>query len=201
MRAGSKWQVVALVAIAVGTPVASTLLYLLAPPTGETTNSGELLEPAEVPEELLPGADGRTWHLLVVGGPQCGPACRERLCVANQARQVNLGEIERIGRVWVVTGAGDVPGSIEVEPSCGRDVEAARIEAGEVDALDGVEVVRAGAAGASFLPGPGGGLEPEDYVYFVDPQGNLMMRHGPDVSVKDVAKDLRRLLRLSRRVG
>ena len=196
MRA--RWQLVVIVAVALATPILATLLFLYSPPTG-TTNRGELLEPTPLAAELWPNDD--RWQLAVVAGASCDERCRQNLCAIAQARQVNLGEIERIGRLWLVADAGTLPKAIEYGPGCGRDLAAARRELAPIDVLADVTARRASAPQLATLPPPATGLAHADYIYLIDPAGLVMMRFARDAPVADIAKDLKRLLRLSRRVG
>ena len=193
-----KWQLLLIVAIAVGTPIAATMLYIYAPPAG-TTNRGELVKPTQLASGLRPADDGR-WQLAVVGAAACDEQCQQRLCATAQARLVNIGEIERIGRLWLVDGYGALPAAIEYGPACGRELAAARAELEPINVLDGVSALRADAAQLASLPAPASGLEVSDYIYLIDPSGLVMMRFDQDAAVADIAKDLKRLLRLSKRI-
>lgn len=194
----NRWQLVVIVGVAVATPILATLLYLYAPPTG-TTNRGELLEPTQLAAELRPDDD--RWQLAVVAAAACDDRCRRNLCAIAQARQVNLGEIERIGRLWLVAGGGSPPPAIEYGPGCGRELAAATGDLAPIDVLSDVTARRASASQLGSLPPPAAGAALADYIYLIDPAGLVMMRFGHDAAVADIAKDLKRLLRLSRRVG
>lgn len=197
-RKGGRWPLYVIIAVAVGTPLLSTALYFLAPPSG-TTNRGELIEPVELAGGILPepGTSEEVWHLLALGESGCGEECKARLCTLRQVRLVHLGEKDRIGRVWLLTEGDGPPAELTMEPGCGRGLEAAdSAELGEIDILDGVTVA----------PIPGGLLDrlPEaadraSHLYLVDPRGRVMMRYRDGTPAKDIAKDLSRLLRLSRR--
>ena len=200
MRTG-RLQLLLVLAIAIGTPIASTLLYFYAPPSG-TTNYGELVTPSPLPEGFLDEQDGdNNWRMLVLGKPGCGPGCKERLCVMRQVRLVRIGDVLRIDRLWLVDGGGQTPTELEMAPSCGRDVAAAATAKQPVDILSGVVVHRTTPALLDALPEPAQGSELSGYIYLVDPSGSVMMRYPEDAAVKDLAKDLGRLLRLSRKAG
>lgn len=199
MRSG-RAQLALILVIAFATPVAATLLYMYSPPA-ETTNRGELVEPRPLPGSEIDGARPDGWLMVALGPSDCGAGCVERLCVMRQVRLARMGDVMRVSRLWLVEGGGDPPGSLGSHPSCGRDLPAAATAAGEVDVLDGVTVRRATEAALGALPSPGAGMEPSSYIYLVDPKGLLMMRYPGDAPVADVAKDLRRLLRLSRHAG
>ncbi len=184
-------------------PLAATALFYFSPPAG-TTNRGELVEPAPLPDGMLSDVQetsaASVWHLLAVGSGSCGPSCAQRLCMISQARLVNVGELPRIRLLWLVSDGSPVPAQLLHEPACGRELAAGQVAALEpIDVLDGVTAVRASAAQLAQLSDAASGKPPEDYIYIVDPQGLVMMRFREDAAVKDVAKDLGRLLRLSQR--
>ncbi len=199
MRSG-KVQLALILVIAFATPVAATLLYMFSPPAG-TTNLGELVEPRQLPGSEVEGARPDGWTMVALGPADCGPGCVERLCVMRQVRLARMGDVMRVSRLWLVEGDGEPPASLGSHPSCGRDLPAAETAEGEVDVLEGVAVRRATGGALGSLPDPAPGKEPSSYIYLVDPKGLLMMRYPDGVPVADVAKDLRRLLRLSRHAG
>lgn len=194
---GSLWLVLLVCALA---PAAATLLFVLHPRL-DTTAAGELVGPVALPAGLLAGTGdsaARVWRLVAVGPAPCGPACASRLCVLRQARLAHLPERSRIARMWLVT-AGTVDGPpVYSDPSCKLALDSGPAGAGPVEVLGGVSLVAATPAELSFLPEPAGALAAEDYVYVVDPQGSLIMRHAGLTAAKDLAADLGRLLRLSR---
>ena len=200
MKLSGKLQLILIFAIAVGTPVAATILYFVAPPEG-TTNLGELLEPRQLPAAVLEDTAEDSWRMMILGDANCGDSCKERLCVMRQVRLTRMQDIMRIERLWLVDGEGSTPKALEMAPTCGRELAAARSVEGAVDILDGVLVVREGDKVISSLPTTEKGTRPDRFIYIIDPQGNLMMRYPDDAAVKDIAKDLRRLLRLSKTVG
>lgn len=193
-------QLVLILVIAFGTPIAATLLYFYAPPAG-TTNRGELVEPVSLPNDVLDKTEDDSWRMLVLGDSDCGPKCRERLCVMRQARLARMGDALRIERIWLVRGDGDLPQEMMMAPSCDRDLAAASTATGEVDVLEGVVTHRATPGLLDSLPKAATGGSIDGYIYLVDPQGLLMMRFPEDIAIKEIARDMRRLLRLSRKVG
>ena len=199
----SKWQLILILAVAFGTPLASTLLFYFAPPA-ETTNAGELLDPIALPPGVLPAQQGGAayWYLMSVADANCDAACRERLCVIHQVRLVNLGEIERLGKLWLIADDGLLPDELPMESACGQDLPAAEVVGETIDVLSDVILVRAAAAKViAKLPEAAAPQTPRNYIYVVDPQGQVMMRYAAAQPVKAIAKDMRRLLRLSQRGG
>lgn len=195
----SRWPAILIVAVAVATPLLSTALFLYAPPS-DTTNRGELLTPVALPAGFLPVTAGTTstWHLLAIGTPDCDVACQQRLCLIHQVRLVHLGEKDRIGRLWLLTGAGTPPAHLTMEPGCGHQLPAAQVPLDPIDILTGVTVVPEDAALLAALPQDARG-DRDGYLYLVDPNNRVIMRYPRGTPAQDIAKDLGRLLRLSRR--
>ena len=178
--------------------VASTLLFAYGPAPSATTNRGQLLEqPVALPPDLL--GDGEElmrdsiWHLAALAPADCSdPSCRLRLCMIHQARLVHVGSLPRIRLLWLALGDGEPPGGMLSDPACGRALAAGEVEGLDpIDVLADTRVVSAGERLSGLLGGGG--------IFIVDPQGRAMMRYGDDVQAADIAKDLGRLLRLSRR--
>jgi hypothetical protein len=167
---------------------ASYLLYYAYPPSGRA-NYGELIDPQRpVPAlAVVPVGDGPAslaamrgqWLLLQVDSGACQTACAEKLFTIRQLRTMAGKERTRIGRVWLVTD--DAP-----------------VDARLIEAYEGTAMLRAErAALAQWLPVPEGG-QLEDYLFLVDPLGNLMMRHARDGEPRRIHKDIARLLKASR---
>lgn len=164
-------------------PFAAALVaYFLFPPSGRT-NYGELVEPKAMPPVRLERLDGRAfaladlkgrWVLLQVDAPECAQSCQAKLFNMRQSRLAQGDNADRIERVWLVTGDRAPP------------AELARLYDGAVVARTTPELVGA-------LPG----AEARDYIYLIDPRGNLMLRFPKDADPKRMIKDLQRLLKYS----
>ncbi len=167
--------------------IASYLMFYVWQPQGRV-NHGALLEPAPLPQAVLPGAAGQPalardqmegqWTLLVVAPAACDEACTRALYVSRQARLAQAKEMERVARLWLITDAG--------EP--GADILAAH---------EGLRLARADAAWLAALPD----ADVAGQVFLVDPLGNVMMRFGDDTdttaAARGMTKDLQRLLKYS----
>ena len=141
-----------------------------------STNHGELISPARP----LPAADtlrGKWTLVYVVDGP-CTAECRKALWTMRQTRLLLAEDMDRVQRVFVA-GAGccepdflerEHPGLRRVAP----DDPAAKVWLVE------------------FPRTPG-----RDFLYIVDPLGNLMMRFDVAQDPKGLKADLEKLLKLS----
>lgn len=193
-----RWPLYLILVIAIGTPVVSTLFYFYAPPEN-STNLGELITPVSLPQGVLPPnqTTEQVWHLLTIADAECDLACQQRLCLIHQIRLVNLGDKDRIGRVWLQTGSNTPPTQLSMEPGCGRNLAAAHKTLDHIDIL--TEVITAALPANWSTQLPGNGTNAQHFFYIVDPQENIIMRYPESTAAKDIAKDLKRLLRLSRR--
>lgn len=165
---------------------ASYLAFYVWQPQGRV-NHGTLLPPAALPATVLDGAGGqaalargdleRQWTLLVAAPAACDAACGRALYVSRQARLAQAQDMERVGRVWLITDGGE-PG------------------AHALSGHDGLRLVRADAAWLAALGGAAAGQ-----VFLADPLGNVMMRFDDDTdttrTARGLTKDLQRLLKYS----
>jgi len=166
--------------------IASYFAYYVLPPMWRT-NYGDLIQPQRpTPALVVTTPDGGPyritallgqWVLLQVDGGACGPACTDKLFALRQQRTMTGRERDRIERVWFVDDAAPAPLAPDYE---------------------GTLVLRADPAElARWLPvEPGRSLR--DYLYVIDPQGNLMMRFPADGAPARIRKDIGRLLKASR---
>jgi len=161
-------------------------------PSGDASK-GDLIDPARpLPELELATMDGAPtgaaflrgrWTMLYVGDGRCDERCREALYLTRQSRTALNKDMDRVQRVFLVTGgcceraflAGEHP-----------DLLVVRAEDGAAEPLlepfpvyDGVPVPAAGR------------------IYLVDPLGNLLMSYPPDAPDKALLTDMKKLLRLS----
>ena len=119
-----------------------------------------------------------SWTLVYVGDGSCDASCRGTLYVMRQTRLALGTDMERLARVFLVTGN-----------CCAKDY-LAREHAG-LTVLDA-----SGAAGARLLSQfPAGNRT--DTLFVVDPLGNLMMRYDVRQDPRGLLVDLKRLLELS----
>jgi hypothetical protein len=177
---------VILVALACALPVvASYLAFYVWKPSG-FTNYGELLTVKPLPHIPLRQLDGAPfavsglrgkWVMLTVDPGDCDASCRDKLFKVRQLRLMQGKDMDRIERVWLL------PDGVPPDPQLARLHHGAYI-------LD--------ARGVDFsllLPAED---RPRDYIYLIDPLGNLMMRYRRDADPIGMQRDLVRLLKVSR---
>jgi cytochrome oxidase Cu insertion factor (SCO1/SenC/PrrC family) len=177
----SLWLIIAL---CVAPVAASYLAYYFYAPRGHV-NYGELIETRPLPPARLRLLDGSEftfnrlrgkWILLMVNGGACGEACQKKLFAIRQLRLTQGRDMNRIERVWLVDDA---------------EVPAVAAVAG----FEGTWLVRgAGSAVLAALPAE---RKPADYIYVIDPLGNMVLRYAHDADPARIIKDLTRLLKTS----
>jgi len=161
--------------ITVAPVVASYVIYYWFP-RDKQVNYGELVAtgpaPAVQTTPPLKWADGK-WTMALAASGDCDATCRAALYATRQARTMQGREMERVRRVWLVTGdRAPAPALLSEHPD--------------------LEVVR--AAPDALRGWPGG----PDLIYLVDPRGNLVLAWPREPDIKRVGRDMERLLRASR---
>lgn len=184
----ARLKLVGILLVCAAPVIASYLAYYVLPPGGRT-NFGDLVEPQRpVPELALAARDGSPyrfsallgqWVVLQADSGACAPACVDKLFALRQQRTMTGKDRDRIERVWFVTDAAP--------PAADLDRE-----------YPGTIVLRADPAELAALLPVEPGKRIEDYLYVVDPVGNLMMRFPATGDPAKIRKDIGRLLRASR---
>jgi cytochrome oxidase Cu insertion factor (SCO1/SenC/PrrC family) len=161
-------------------------------PAGDASK-GDLIDPARpLPAVSLPTADGSPagaeflrgkWSIVYVGDGACDTRCREALYLTRQSRIALNKDMDRVQRVFLVTGN-----------CCDR----AFLAGEHPDLL----VVQAGGPEATPLLAPfpayaDGPVGTAGRIYLVDPLGNLLMSYPADAPDKALLTDVKKLLRLS----
>jgi hypothetical protein len=153
--------------------------------SGPTTNYGELVTPRKV-EIVGQGADQRRaalsdhdgkWRYVVFDAGECDEQCQRKLLYTRQIRLAQGREQGRIERIWLIDD-GSIPNA----------AHAALYADAHIVTLPSPSVASA--------------FEPQgsarQYIYLIDPLGNLMMRYSADPDPARMIKDLQRLLKYSR---
>ncbi|HZD19882.1 MAG TPA: hypothetical protein VE325_04350 [Burkholderiales bacterium] len=136
--------------------------------SGSSGNYGELLSPQQLAGALAP-LRGK-WVLVTLDPAACEARCERKLYIVRQVRRAQGKNAERVVRLWLLSDGGTPRAQL-------------------VAALDGGHIARADATLASALAG--------EYIYLVDPLGNLMMRFPAEPQAKRMIQDLERLLKYS----
>jgi|688.fasta_scaffold255228_2 cytochrome oxidase Cu insertion factor (SCO1/SenC/PrrC family) len=187
-RRRQRLKLLAILLVCAAPVIASYLAYYVMPPLGRT-NFGDLIEPQRpIPNLRLSGADGAAfkfeslrgrWVLLQFDSGRCDPACVDKLYAMRQQRTMTGKDRERVERVWLI-GDAAVPADTLASDYAGTVV--LRADPAELSPVFPVEA----------------GRRLEDYLYLIDPRGNLMMRFPATGEPARIRKDLGRLLKASR---
>jgi cytochrome oxidase Cu insertion factor (SCO1/SenC/PrrC family) len=161
-------------------------------PSGDASK-GDLIDPARPLAALaLTTADGTQtqpdflrgkWSMVYVGDGLCDDRCRKALYLTRQSRIALNKDMDRVQRVFLVTGRCCDRGFLAQEHP---DLIVARVDDD--------------ASAALLEPFPTyGGMPLADAgrVYLVDPLGNLLMSYAPTAPDKALLTDMKKLLRLS----
>jgi cytochrome oxidase Cu insertion factor (SCO1/SenC/PrrC family) len=181
----NRWSLWLIVALCVAPVIASYVAYYLAPPAGHT-NYGDLMNAPPLPPAQLRLVDGSPfemstlrgkWVLLMADSAQCNDACQRKLFTLRQLRLTQGKEMERIERAWLISDEGAVAEKL-------------------VEEYRGTWLIRAGAG--EILKGLPAQRPLTDYIYVLDPLGNVVLRYARDAEPGRIIKDLTRLLKTSR---
>lgn len=153
-----------------------------------STNHGELISPARPLEPaalaLVDGAAARAdlfkgkWSLVYVGNGACDETCRTALWTIRQTRLLLAEDMDRVQRVFIA------------EADCCDRAFLAKEHAGLETVTPADEGARRWLAGFPREDG-------RQFVFVVDPLGNLMMRFDVAQNPKGLLQDLEKLLKLS----
>jgi hypothetical protein len=155
-----------------------------------TTNHGRLVTPPRqihtprLPLALAPGRlpsdyfSGR-WTLVYIGSPGCNADCKAALYATRQVRLAIGKNIERVQRLYLVTGP----------PTQRHYLRRQHPDLTVVNA--------AGPKGRALIREFTSAAPGEKRIYIVDPLGNLMMSYPQAANASGLLADLRHLLRLS----
>ncbi len=168
-------------------PIAlSYMLFYWGTPSA-SVNYGELIKVEKaLPDVALHKTNGESfnmsqlrgkWVMLVVDSGECGELCREQLYYMRQVRLMQNKKMDRIERVWLIDD-DKIP------------------ETGIKEDFKGTIFIN--AQKSKLLKEIPAKISQHDHIYMIDPLGNLMMRFPKDIDPAKMAKDIKRLLKVSR---
>lgn len=174
--------------------IAATLLYYSGWRPSGAVNHGELINPARaIEDKTFTTLDGKAlkfselrgkWNMVYFDTAACPESCINQLFFMRQIHQSQGKELDRIQRVFFLT-----------------DDKAIATLKDKLAEYPGMLVLKAESATLAGLLKEFGidessGLSARS-IFFVDPQGYLMMRYQPGVEPAGMRKDLERLLKYS----
>jgi hypothetical protein len=181
----------AVLALCASPVIASYLTYYVIKPQGRS-NYGELVQPSRsLPanltltnmqgQEVAPHSLRGQWLLLAAGPADCGTSCLERQHALRQLRTMLGRERERLDKVWLVVGEGEVAANLRQPEALDPSALVLRVRAQEAQAW--LQLPDANAL--------------ERHLFVVDPMGEFMMRFPWPMEPARVKRDLDRLMRAS----
>ena len=182
-RSNRKLLVMALMLLA---PVAISYLLYFSDVRPPSVNYGDLMAVTPLQGSGLNQEDDTIfrirqlrgkWVLLTVNSSTCDEKCNKNLYYMRQVRTMQNAEKNRIERVWLIDDSEPPQNPQMAEDYKGMffiDAKDSKL----LEELPAVESVR-------------------DHIYMIDPLGNLMMRFPKDPDPAQMAKDIKRLLKVS----
>jgi len=141
--------------------------------SGPAANYGELITPPRPLAGPLERLRGK-WVLVTFDNVNtCADACERKLYIVRQVRRAQGENAARVTRLWITTDGGRPAGAL-------------------LEAIAGTEFSDADAELERAFPGP-----ILEWIYLVDPRGNLMMRFPASPDPTRMIRDLERLLKYS----
>jgi cytochrome oxidase Cu insertion factor (SCO1/SenC/PrrC family) len=155
-----------------------------------TTNHGELISPPRtVSVPSLPLLDGGSlpgdwfqhrWSLVYAGTGDCPSRCKKALYLTRQIRLALGAKLNRVQRLFIVTGKTAKPDALRRAHPDLTVVEAS------------------GRSGQRFLHQFAAHADPARHIWLVDPQGRVMMVYKVGDDPTGIIADLKHLLKYSR---
>lgn len=183
-----RWKMIGVLLVCAAPVIASYITYFVIRPEGRT-NYAELVEPPRpMPALDLRALDGTPvdaaslrgqWLLVTLGGGACDDACRDRLYLQRQLREMMGRDKDRVDRLWLIVDDAPVPPGLFETFAADPALRALRVA--PADVADWLQA----APGAELAA----------HLYFVDPLGNWMMRAPASPDPSRLKRDLTRLLR------
>jgi hypothetical protein len=129
--------------------------------------------------------EAQPWHIVYMNTQDCQQACRERVHLLRQMHITLNKNTPRVRRYYLHASTEALPDNTAQHfraefPSMGV-------------AFGNPELIRSNLA----MKGLNLDLTVDDYIFFVDPVGNVMMYYTSDHSIADIKADLEKLLRHS----
>ena len=189
-RRSGRWKMLLVLLMCAAPVIASYFTYFVIRPEGRTNYGTLVLPTRSMPALTLTTLDGAPvaaaslrgqWLLVVVGPSACATACKQRLYMQRQLREMLGRESARLDKVWFITDEAPLSSALQ------------EVIGGKAP-LTALRVPR-DAVARWLVPAEGRALE--DHLYLVDPMGEWMMRMPPGPDPGRVKRDLDRVLRAS----
>jgi cytochrome oxidase Cu insertion factor (SCO1/SenC/PrrC family) len=194
-RTAGRLKLIALASLFFGPLILAWVWYFAFPGTAPTarSNRGHLIDPAQpLPESIglrTPAGEAvnrsvfeDTWTLIYVDSGQCGEDCAQRLYEMRQVWASLHKNIGRVRRAYVTQGELPPGGVDALTEVAHKDIQSFIDPSGRLAEFFDGTVDQAGSNG---------------FIYLLDPLGNWVLYYKPGEPLRDMLKDLKRLLKLS----
>lgn len=161
----------------------------------ESTNFGELVQPAKPLNEfsLIKGVDEKftleqikgMWNIFYFSASDCNQICKDTLSKIHQARLGQGKEMRRVKLNYINIDGGPLVEAAQQYVDTMKEINTIHGDAVEVkNIISQFEAV---------------GKSPHDpgRIFLIDPLGNIMMTYTQEFVVRDLLKDMERLLKYS----
>lgn len=187
-RLSARVKLLLILATAVGPIVLAYVFYFyfsdFAP--GESTNEGHLILPPRHVEEIAaePGKEipREQWAILMLTGPECDTDCERLMYLSRQVHRGLGKDAERVERYLLVAGNNISASFHKLIEADYPDIQVRYYLPASLKGVFG-DVVEAPIDG--------------DYIFLMDPNGNIMMYYTSDRAGKPMLNDLKHLLKIS----
>ena len=145
-----------------------------------TTEHGVLFQPPPRIADHTLTPDGRLegkWSLIYLGEGACNETCRDALTTMRQVRLALAQDADRVQRVFFATGGPPDQAYLQAQ-------------------YTGLLVMTDEAGVAELTAAVGAHRDGE--IFLADPLRNLVLRYPAGTAMRDIHKDLQRLLKVSR---
>lgn len=146
-----------------------------------TTNEGQLILPPVSNELIGLSLTDSKWSLIIPMGESCDEKCERRFYLARQVHVALGKESNRLKRILITTGTGNTAGVKKMM---------VKYKGMHKVVLDGDQVVSVLKKVVAF-PIMG------NFIFLMDPNGNIMMFYSMAKIGKPMLKDLKHLMKIS----
>lgn len=173
----------------------ASVMYFYFPqlaPSGTTNEGTFILPPIQLTDLEVEGLKAEKWTLIFIGDGQCDDDCRAPLYMARQIHIAMGKNINRVGRIYLVTGGPLQPEFASYLKTSMPKMVAYPADRNKLRAHFGSEILKTESIGANKM-----GIDISQLVFLMDPLGNIILYYTHDKIGKPLQKDLKRLLKLS----
>ena len=161
----------------------------------ESSNFGELVHPAQPVNEfsLIRGEDEKitldsikgSWNIFYFSGSDCNQVCMDTLSKIHQARFGQGKEMRRVKLNYINIDTNPLSEKTKEYVGTMREINTIH---GDADAVNNILSQFESTGKSPLEPGR---------IYIIDPIGNIMMTYTQEFVVRDLLKDMERLLKYS----